>query len=206
MHRYRNHFMLQWYLLSRRAKNKYGGGDCYVELSHESMHALAHTQCIAIVGRQQGLSDVSFSSCRSSFKLSMDGENASFLGQSGKWPIFTVIYLLNPCCAAFCDVCSRVFIKYTKMSVFKQCKQQSFGIKWLRLNARFGLPANLTCVSRFKLLASWQFELHTCLWGAFQLISLFSWTRLMKDEYHCFISAGMCALLKTRAKTVFWKF
>lgn len=42
MHHYRNHFMLQWYLLSHRAKNKWG--DCYVELSHEYIHVLAHTQ------------------------------------------------------------------------------------------------------------------------------------------------------------------
>lgn len=47
MHHYRNHFMLQWYLLSHRAKNKWG--DCYVEMSHEYMHMLPHPQYVVIV-------------------------------------------------------------------------------------------------------------------------------------------------------------
>lgn len=81
MHHYRSHFMLQWYLLSHRAKNKWG--DCYVELSHEYMQVLAHTQRVVKVSRwlsARNLSDIfrSFAIHHWSRQCE-DGENASSL-------------------------------------------------------------------------------------------------------------------------------
>lgn len=68
-HHYRNHFMLQWYLLSHRAKNKCG--DCYVALSHEYMHVLAQTRCVARVSCWLSAKEscqIFFEFCRSSFE------------------------------------------------------------------------------------------------------------------------------------------
>lgn len=91
MHHYRNHFMLQWYLLSHRAKNKQG--DCYVEWSHEYMRMLLHTQrsesFLVVVNKRSASYSLNFAVNHRSRQCE-DRENAALLDDGLSWFILQV--------------------------------------------------------------------------------------------------------------------